>query len=152
VRRVSGWRGIPRWPRLRKCAERARSGGSGTEPARGLAAGGVPSVLVWPRVDHARAVATWPTLKDDLGADWDEHRTLVERALARAVEPTYAVADFDSFAAHTRGLPPIGTTLSAYRRVSAVSGTWPPEPAAACWCGSGKKYKRCCRLLGIGAG
>ncbi|OLF17060.1 hypothetical protein BU204_13275 [Actinophytocola xanthii] len=136
---------------LRKSADRARSSASEAAADR-RPAGGVPSVLFWRRVDHTRAVAAWPTLKDDLGADWDEHRTLVERALARAAEPTYAVADFDSFAAHTRGLPPIGTTLSAYRRMSAVSGTWPPEGAATCWCGSGKKYKRCCRLRGIGAG
>jgi hypothetical protein len=30
---------------------------------------------------------------------------------------------------------------------------WPPERNAACWCGSGRKYKKCCGApLGAGSG
>jgi tetratricopeptide (TPR) repeat protein len=130
---------------LRKAAARARASANPVAPEPSARPAAVASVLFWPRADHARAVSTWPTLKDDLGADWEEHRTSVERALARAEDPTYAVADFDTFAARTRGLPPIGTTLSSYLRSAGVTGTWPPSLGDACWCGSGQKYKRCCR-------
>jgi tetratricopeptide (TPR) repeat protein len=138
---------------LRKAAARARAaaGGAAARPSAGRSAV-PPSVLFWPRSDHARAVSTWPTLKDDLGADWDEHRGLVERALARAKEPTYGVADYTVFAARTRGLPPIGTTLSSYLRTLPVAGKWPPERGGACWCGSGQQYKRCCRMRGSVSG
>ncbi|HEX2133022.1 MAG TPA: SEC-C metal-binding domain-containing protein [Actinophytocola sp.] len=132
---------------FRKAADRARAGGT-SRPAA-TASTVPPTVLFWPRSDHARAVATWPTLKDDLRADWDDHRTAVERALARAQDPTYGVADYDTFAARTRGLPPIGTTLSGYLRSLPVAGTWPPDLSAACWCGSGQRYKRCCRPRGL---
>ncbi|MCT2582405.1 SEC-C metal-binding domain-containing protein [Actinophytocola gossypii] len=132
---------------LHKAADRARDGGASRTPAS--VASVPPTVLFWPRSDHARAVATWPTLKDDLGADWDEHRTTVERTLARVQDPTYGVADFDAFNARTRGLPPIGTTLSGYLRTLPVAGTWPPDLSAACWCGSGQRYKRCCRTRGL---
>jgi uncharacterized protein YchJ len=27
---------------------------------------------------------------------------------------------------------------------------WPPERNAPCWCGSGQKYKRCCRPRSFG--
>lgn len=135
--------------RLRKSANRARGGGVARVTTGRSGAGA--SVLVWRKTDHARAVATWPMLKDDLGTDWDEHRAMVERALARAEEPTYAVADFVAFSASTRGLPPVGTTLSAYLRAAPVAGTWPPEHGSACWCGSGHKYKRCCRPRGLAA-
>lgn len=128
---------------LRKAAARVRAGGVSLAPAAGRQV--PPSVLFWPKDDHGRAVATWPMLKDDLGADWDEHRTSVERALARADDPTYGVADYNAFAERTRGLPPIGTTLSSYLRSLPVAGTWPPVRGAACWCGSGQRYKHCCR-------
>lgn len=132
---------------LRKAADRARAA-SGTAapvvPERTVP----PTVLFWPKSEHTRAVATWPTLKDDLGVDWDDHRTMVERALSRADTPTYGIADHNAFAARTKGLPPIGTTLSSYLRSLPVAGTWPPEGGAACWCGSGQRYKRCCRTRG----
>ena len=133
---------------LRKAAARARAGGISLTPAPGRQV--PPSVLLWPKDDHRQAVATWPMLKDELGADWDEHRTSVERALARAEDPTYGVADYRAFAARTRGLPPIGTTLSAYLRSLPVAGTWPPVRGAACWCGSGQRYKHCCRPRRLG--
>ncbi|WP_154814621.1 SEC-C domain-containing protein [Actinophytocola xinjiangensis] len=130
---------------LRKAADRARAGRpTAPAPQRTVP----PTVLFWPKSEHTRAVATWPTLKDDLGADWDDHRTLVERALSRADTPTYGIADHNAFAVRTKGLPPIGTTLSSYLRTLPVAGTWPPEGGAACWCGSGQRYKRCCRTRG----
>jgi tetratricopeptide (TPR) repeat protein len=131
---------------LRMAADRVRAGGVSRPP---VARSSVPpSVLFWPKAEHTAAVSAWPTLKDDLGVDWDEHRMLVERALARAEEPTYGLADYGAFAARTRGLPPIGTTLSAYLRALPVAGRWPPDRGAACWCGSGQRYKRCCRMRG----
>ncbi|GAB3460254.1 SEC-C domain-containing protein [Actinophytocola sediminis] len=131
---------------LRKAAGRARGAGAAAPATAGRVR--PPSVLFWPKSEHTRAVATWPTLKDDLGVDWDEHRASVERTLARVDEPTYGVADYDVFAARTRGVPPIGTTISSYLRSLPVAGTWPPEGGAACWCGSGQRYKRCCRMRG----
>lgn len=137
---------------LRTAASRARAAAGGPALPATRPAAVRPSVLFWPKAEHTRAVATWPTLKDDLGVDWDEHRAMVERALARAEEPTYGVADYNAFAARTRGLPPIGTTISSYLRTLPVAGRWPPERGAACWCGSGQRYKRCCRMRGSAAG
>jgi hypothetical protein len=41
----------------------------------------------------------------------------------------------------------LGSTCPDLRTVAPAAMTaWPPERNARCWCGSGAKYKRCCRL------
>jgi hypothetical protein len=115
----------------------------------------VAADLFWPRPDHERVVAAWPDLAAEVGADWDEHRTLIERDLARAAElgavPLLVVSSFVSFEPHA-GAHPTVATLDSYLRKNADEldiAAWPPERNAPCWCGSGQKYKRCCRPRGF---
>lgn len=115
----------------------------------------VLSVLFWPRAEHERLVREWPALGEAVGADWDGHRTLLERLLTSAADEgevaVLAVADVESFAA-LAGDAPSGTALDEFatrRAGSLPTIAWPPERNAACWCGSGQKYKRCCRPRGF---
>jgi uncharacterized protein YecA (UPF0149 family) len=36
------------------------------------------------------------------------------------------------------------------RDATSVMVPWPPARTAPCWCGSGRKYKQCCRRHGLG--
>ncbi|GAA0578894.1 hypothetical protein GCM10010172_74700 [Paractinoplanes ferrugineus] len=55
--------------------------------------------------------------RPELGENWDEHRAVLEKGAVAGRE------------LHTAS----GARIS-----------WPPERNAACWCGSGLKYKKCC--------
>ena len=81
------------------------------------------------------------------GVSWDEHRARLERELVRlaAGGRTGLVV----FPGSVAGLadPASPESRAAYARTLAAGATripWPPERNAACWCGSGAKYKKCC--------
>jgi hypothetical protein len=113
---------------------------------------GATRLMFWPRPDHERALATWPTLAEPLGPTWDDHRTTIEQTLATATEaglpPTLTRANLDDFTTHFAAATPTPATLTSYAEsphpITAVI-PWPPDRNAPCWCGSGQKYKRCCR-------
>jgi hypothetical protein len=99
------------------------------------------SLLFWPRPEFDALLAKWPDLAEDYGATWDEHRAGLERELVRTGRTDLAV--LDGKAAALSG----PDDRNAYaRRLAAAPGhlPWPPERNAACWCGSGNKYKKCC--------
>lgn len=118
----------------------------------------VAAALFWPRADHERVIGSWPELGEEVGGDWDTHRAITERVLTQAGEagavPLLLVSTYESFAPHA-GAHPTAATLDGYLRKCAgevdIAG-WPPERNAPCWCGSGQKYKRCCRPRGFAAG
>ncbi|GGL15982.1 SEC-C metal-binding domain-containing protein [Planomonospora parontospora] len=112
----------------------------------------------WPRADFERLVGRWPALAESEGADWDAHRAEVETGALEAGELGIRVSllrcsfeDFASFAEKAGGRPGEDTVL-AYAESRGPAGAlvpWPPERNAPCWCGSGRKYKQCCRPRGF---
>ncbi len=161
---------------LRRSADRARNGGVPAVPPPALArrpvelgdlagergdlADGEPvpelaAALFWSRAAHGRVVRAWPELGAEIGGDWDAHRAVTERGLIRAAEagevPVLVIGTYESFATHA-GAHPTAATLDGYLRKHADEldlAEWPPERNAPCWCGSGQKYKRCCRPRGF---
>jgi hypothetical protein len=105
-------------------------------------------------------ITRWPQLAVYLGASWDEHRRRVERHCAVCergglrVELLPAdVPGFEAFLADRGVTSPKKDDLLArpdVRSVTTAMPPWPPARTAACWCGSGRKYKQCCRRHGLG--
>lgn len=115
--------------------------------------------VFWPEAEHRKLIARWPRLAAEVGATWDEHRKQVERhcaLIARAGYPVNQVSGdvsgLEAFLRDRRTTEPSSQDLLAYpdlRTQPAMVG-WPPARTAACWCGSGGKYKQCCRPHGLG--
>lgn len=112
------------------------------------------TVLYWPPEEFARLVERHPALVDDYGAEHEEHRLLVERHLRRLTIGASSVAvsiggldDFQAFAAQRGDHAADASTRAAYAAHCGRLGRtapWPPGRNDPCWCGSGRKYKRCC--------
>lgn len=112
------------------------------------------AVAWFPRGQIDAALERWPDLAGDL-EDPDAYCRVIEARLreARAATgrpPSVApleVAAFLEFSSE-QGLDP--STGGARSRFAAVLGSrgktipWPPGRNDSCWCGSGRKYKRCC--------
>ncbi|MEU1409853.1 SEC-C domain-containing protein [Streptomyces sp. NPDC005728] len=111
--------------------------------------------LFWPEPEFTRLLAQWPTLEDAYGADHHDHLCRVEeilRRLSQDGEPHLGIAqgsvnDFEEFT-RNEGLPPQdGDTRAEYTADLAARGqaqAWPPPRNSPCWCGSSRKYKKCC--------
>jgi SEC-C motif len=128
---------------------------------RSVRASAILSVF-WPELELSELVARWPHLADEVGATWDEHRRNVERFCAivereSGLTVKQVAGDLRSFEAFLgrRGVRiPAKDDLLAYpdaRDAVAVWKEWPPDRTAGCWCGSGRKYKLCCRPYGLGS-
>jgi tetratricopeptide (TPR) repeat protein len=112
------------------------------------------AVLYWPADQFELLLARWPQFAEDYGADHDEHRALVEHHLRDLTRESAQVSigrgdldDYLSFATRHLEDPTGHSTRAAYaaelgrlRRTIA----WPPGRNDPCWCGSGRKYKKCC--------
>jgi hypothetical protein len=111
--------------------------------------------LAWfPRDQIAAALARWPSLTEDL-ADPDAYCRSIEGKL-RATSiltgrrPALAPLHVDrlSHYAEEHGLDPdsgsarSGLAAELGRTRAAIA--WPPGRNEPCWCGSQRKYKRCC--------
>lgn len=118
-------------------------------------------VPFWPEPQHRALIGRWPHLADRMGATWDEHRRRIERYCALAERDTRMAVNqvsvdlggFEAFLARRGVTTPTGDDLNAYpdvRHATARFSAWPPDRTAACWCGSGRKYKQCCRPYGLG--
>ncbi|MEV6303422.1 SEC-C domain-containing protein [Actinoplanes sp. NPDC051861] len=112
----------------------------------GAATGAATGDLVfWSQSEFATLLDKWPGLSEAYGEDWDEHRARLERDLVRRGGGTLlsgTVAGLSGF-----GDPAVPATRAGYASQLATGPariTWPPERNAACWCGSGNKYKKCC--------
>jgi uncharacterized protein YecA (UPF0149 family) len=116
--------------------------------------------VFWPESQHAAVIARWPHLVEHLGATWDEHRQRIQRLCAMADRDGLRVnqlpADVDDFEVFLAGRgvrTPGEDDLHAYpdlRDATLAMVPWPPDRTAPCWCGSGRKYKQCCRRYGLG--
>jgi uncharacterized protein YecA (UPF0149 family) len=118
-------------------------------------------LVFWPETEHTELVARWPQFAGEVGATWDEHRQRVEQdcALVQRTEHevnqvTGNVDDLAVFFGDHDITDPSVDDLHAYPDVQSVAAhmtAWPPGRTDSCWCGSGRKYKQCCRPHGLGS-
>jgi tetratricopeptide (TPR) repeat protein len=112
------------------------------------------SVAWFPRDQIEAALARWPSLADDLN-DPDVYCRTIEARLqdvrsATGRQPSVAplrVEQLVEFAAEHSLDPDSGAArsqLAAQLGSVGESVPWPPRRNEPCWCGSGRKYKRCC--------
>ncbi len=111
----------------------------------------------WPATEHDRLVRQVPDLTGILGATWREHTARVESFMSAAV-PTAGTprlllthADFAKFTAYLERAgadPRLSTVQTAFTRHAGAGyqypARWPPGHRYPCWCGSHRKYSRCC--------
>lgn len=116
--------------------------------------------VFWPENEHAKLIERWPFLAAAVADNWDEHRRQAERNCASIERAGYAVnqfagnfGDLEDSLKDRNVTTPSAADLAAYPDVSFAADAmtaWPPDRTAACWCGSGRKYKQCCRRHGLG--
>jgi tetratricopeptide (TPR) repeat protein len=111
--------------------------------------------LAWfPPDQREAALRRWPTLADDFADPVAYSRRLEEhlRMLLQQTghRPSVAPIDVDELVAwsETQGIDPdTGGARSRFAAELSRHGRallWPPGRNDACWCRSGRKYKRCC--------
>lgn len=115
--------------------------------------------VFWPEAEHGKLVVRWPRLAAEVGATWDKHRqqieqhcALVEQAGHTVKQVSGDVSGFEAFLKDRRVANPSSSDLLAYPdlRTQPAMVRWPPARTAPCWCGSGRKYKQCCRRHSLG--
>jgi SEC-C motif. len=112
------------------------------------------SVAWFPRDQIEAALARWPSLADDL-SDPDAYCRTIEARLRdlrseTGRQPSVAPLRVERLVefAEENGIDP--DSGAARSRLGAELGrkgesvSWPPGRNEPCWCGSGRKYKRCC--------
>jgi hypothetical protein len=113
--------------------------------------------LSWfPSGEYEHAIVRWPTLTDDWAevthADYclrlDGHIKWMRShgVLVRAVAPI-VVEDFIAWCEEREEDPEHARALyAAHRFADGEAIPWPPTRNEPCWCGSQRKYKKCCGL------
>ncbi len=109
--------------------------------------------LFWRRGELHAAAAHWPELVETVDEDVyfarieGQLRSLAERGATRIEVVPGEVDEAVAHAVRTGGDVTESVTRWEYLMDRVAAGgavTWPPQRNAACWCGSGGKYKRCC--------
>jgi hypothetical protein len=125
----------------------------------------------WPEPEYARLVRQLPEMATLLGGPWRGHTARVQAAMTGGAPPvvgadpaagadsladgaapphSLVAAEFTQFAEFvewSRADPLAPGTMTAF---GALAGKltdpvrWPPRDRAACWCGSGMRYRDCC--------
>jgi tetratricopeptide (TPR) repeat protein len=122
-------------------------------------------LLWWPSAEYGRVVRQVPELCDVLGAPWRGHTARVEKAMAAAADAalarsggaqlSLAAADYEKFVQYlerTGADPRLASVMTDYtehpgsghRSGHDHQAPWPPGRRDPCWCGSKKRYQRCC--------
>lgn len=112
-------------------------------------------VLFWPAVEFGLLLARWPVLAETYGHGWDEHRTRVERGLVLWSESGHTdlavlpgSAEQLAVYADRHGGDPTDPELrqdyAQHLTDHPQLTQWPPGRNEPCWCGSPRKYKKCC--------
>jgi hypothetical protein len=124
------------------------------EQARGE---GVATTLAWfPAGDYDDALARWPSLAEDWADvehdeycrrfQWELLRLTGYGVPMRGIAPL-RLAEYLPWCADEGRDPELPESRAHYAaeltRRSEFIG-WPPDRNDPCWCGSGRKYKRCC--------
>jgi uncharacterized protein YecA (UPF0149 family)/predicted RNase H-like HicB family nuclease len=111
--------------------------------------------LAWfPRDQIEAALSRWPSLADDL-SDPDAYCQSIEVTLRQMSadtgrRPTIAALDVERLTDYADAQRLDADSGAARSRFAAELGrhdevvSWPPGRNDPCWCGSGRKYKRCC--------
>jgi tetratricopeptide (TPR) repeat protein len=112
------------------------------------------AVAWFPRSEHQVALAEWPALEEDL-AHADRYCRRIEQhlrelAATSGCQPSVAPLTAKELLAYgeSEGLDPADgparARLAADLNRRGQTIPWPPGRNEPCWCGSGRKYKRCC--------
>jgi tetratricopeptide (TPR) repeat protein len=112
-------------------------------------------VLFWPPEEFARLLKRWPEAAEAYGDDHAGHLRQVERTLRQLSEEggvhlavgRATLAGLEAHAEVEGGSPGAPGTRSSYAAELARRGEaadWPPPRNGPCWCGSDRKYKKCC--------
>jgi tetratricopeptide (TPR) repeat protein len=114
--------------------------------------------LAWFPIDqYPRALATWPSFAEDY-----EHgpysaycgrlelllRDLKAQGVARLALTPITIDSYLSWCAKHNRDPEQSDTRASYATELLEQGTahpWPPQRNEPCWCGSHRKYKKCCQ-------
>ncbi|MCA1670939.1 MAG: SEC-C domain-containing protein, partial [Actinobacteria bacterium] len=115
------------------------------------------ALLFWPQAEFDPLLLRWPILADTYGQTWDEHRTVLQRGLVHLSESGHSrlavVAGSAEGLAHYADRsggdptdPQVCRDYADHLTEHPRETVWPPGRNEACWCGSGVKYKKCCRL------
>jgi hypothetical protein len=112
------------------------------------------TLLHWQPEELETALQRWPSMSEHHGSTYPEHKAEVEghcRELSEAgITPSVgkvSVEEFLDFAQHGDRDPAALSTRAAFAAHLGYLGrtvAWPPGRNDPCWCGSGKKYKKCC--------
>lgn len=123
-----------------------------------------PAVLFWPEAEFTEVVSRWPdslTGARALAATHAEHRAEVEKLLRDSAEGETPllirgdVGEFAEFCGERERDPSSASSRDDYASWLAEEGygvEWPPGRNEPCWCGSGRKYKKCCGAPGFAEG
>ncbi len=123
-----------------------------------------PVMLYWSAEDFRHVLEHWPRTHPEAGKAQDphtEHRRNVERRLRESAAGTTPlvvfgeVRAFEEFCAEDALDPSLASSQDEYAAEMVLFGTtqaWPPERNQPCWCGSDRKYKKCCGAPGFVGG
>jgi tetratricopeptide (TPR) repeat protein len=119
-------------------------------------------LLWWPGSEYSRVVGQVPQLRDVLGAPWRGHAARVEKTMvaaageaspasSSAAQLSLAAADYEKFVQYlerTGADPRRASVMTAFTQQAGAgyehAAPWPPGRRDLCWCGSKKRYHRCC--------
>ena len=111
--------------------------------------------LFWNPDEFVQLLDTWPELADHYGTEHHEHVRHIEQMLKRLSSEGEVhlgiahgtVTDFEPFTRQEKLPPQDADTRAHYAADLAARGQatpWPPPRNTPCWCGSARKYKKCC--------
>ncbi|NMO54825.1 SEC-C domain-containing protein [Actinoplanes sp. TBRC 11911] len=114
-------------------------------------------VLRWVRADFRAVRSRWPESTNTYGDNYETYAGRIQQE-ARLYEQSGAtrvrlisgsLADYEAYAKAQQRDPAAPSTRRDYGEWCAKARPdrvrlWPPERNEACWCDSGRKYKKCC--------
>jgi uncharacterized protein YecA (UPF0149 family) len=110
-------------------------------------------VLFWPRAEIAEAHRRFPEMVEHADAEVvcrdreRANRELAEAGYPRITLVPLRVAELSEFSKATGSDPRQEASKAACMAGALARGEaigWPPGRNAPCWCGSERKYKKCC--------
>ena len=120
-------------------------------------------LLWWPSAEYGRVVRQVPELREVLGSPWRVHTARVEQAMADAADAATVSASggatqlslaaaaqekFVQYLERTGADPRLAAVMTAFTEHAGAgyehAARWPPGRRDSCWCGSKKRYHRCC--------
>lgn len=113
--------------------------------------------LAWfPANDYMRALQTWPSFAEDYeNGPYEAYcarlelllRDLQAQGVARLALTPIAIDDYLAWCAEHERDPEDSESRASYATElleQRITQPWPPERNQPCWCGTGRKYKKCC--------